>query len=107
DTVENRRLRLAMEMHTHEIQAWHRAAAVPLDGKSHLVEHREVDPAVGGAITAGPDHRADAFPRDVQLGTRVNLHRQTHLPPNTNASLTANIIHPFLEGRTPRHPHRH
>src|SRR5205807_5615088 len=58
-TVENGRLRLALEVNAHEIQAWHRAATIDLDRKTHVVEDGKVDPAVVRSITRGPDDCRD------------------------------------------------
>src|SRR5438132_8441615 len=67
-TVENGRLGLALEVNAHEIQAWHRAATIDLDRKTHVVEDGKVDPAVVRSIASGPDDCRDAFGSEVELG---------------------------------------
>src|SRR5260370_16992373 len=44
--VEDGRLRLALEVNPHEVQACHSAAAVDLDRKTHLPEHWQLHPPV-------------------------------------------------------------
>src|SRR6266550_5553968 len=80
--VEHRRLRLALEMHAHEVQAWHSAAAIHLDRKTHVIEHREVDPVVSGAVSAGPDDGADSVALDVELGATRDPQRRRQLKGN-------------------------
>src|SRR4029077_19851074 len=75
-TVQNRRLALALEVHTHEVQARDRASARILDGEAHVAEDREQHPVVAGTKAGGPDHSLDTFSGEVHLGARANLRQR-------------------------------
>src|SRR5207245_11468600 len=65
DSVEDRRLEFAQEVHSYKVKAWHVRAPVHLDRKAHAVEDRESYPAVLGSVAARPDERTNGVPRDV------------------------------------------
>src|SRR5260370_21613702 len=76
---EDRRLELSHPVHTDKVEPWHRSSAVDLDREAHVIEHRELYPAVLRSIAAGPDDGSDSLTSEVELGAGLDPHRRREI----------------------------